>query len=75
MADTDYTTIKIPTDLAARIEEIVDEHRWGYRNRTEFIIHAIREGLKAHYDMAQAWADLHQKTYSRPDLPGEGEEE
>jgi len=42
-----YKTIKIPDPLLNEIERIIkDNPQLGYRNRSEFIMEAIREKIK-----------------------------
>lgn len=42
----EYANIKIPEDLAKLIEKLISEHKeLGYRNRSEFIIEAVREKI------------------------------
>ena len=45
-----YTTVKIPDPLLKKVEDFIrDNPEFGYRNRSEFIVEAIREkivGLK-----------------------------
>ena len=38
-----YDTIKIPHGLVLEVEKAVSESKPGYRNRSEFIIEAVRE--------------------------------
>lgn len=38
-----YDTIKIPHGLVIEVEQVVRESKLGYRNRSEFIIEAVRE--------------------------------
>lgn len=41
-----YTTVKIPDPLLEEVERIIRSNpQFGYRNRTEFIVEAIREKL------------------------------
>ena len=45
---SEYVNIKIPEELAALIEKIIFENKeLGYRNRSEFIIEAIREKIRS----------------------------
>ncbi len=41
----EYVYIKIPAELTAKVEREITKNDWGYRNRTEFIIDAIRRRL------------------------------
>ena len=44
---TSYTTVKIPDQLLEKIEDIIRENpQYAYRNRSEFIIEAIREKIQ-----------------------------
>jgi metal-responsive CopG/Arc/MetJ family transcriptional regulator len=38
-----YTNVSIPNDLIEKVEGIVSGSKFGYRNRSEFIIEAVRE--------------------------------
>ena len=43
-----YSNIKIPEELAALVEKVISENKQlGYRNRSEFIIEAIREKIRS----------------------------
>ncbi|WP_287950955.1 ribbon-helix-helix domain-containing protein [Acidiplasma sp.] len=43
---TSYTTIKVPDELLKEIEKLIKDHpELGYRNRSEFIIEAIRDRI------------------------------
>ena len=43
---TKYTTVKIPEPLLKKVEDLINENPgFGYRNRSEFIIEAIREKI------------------------------
>jgi len=42
---SNYTTIKIPKDLAESIDRYIDSTEIGYRNRTEFVVEATRGKL------------------------------
>jgi metal-responsive CopG/Arc/MetJ family transcriptional regulator len=45
---TQYTTVKIPDPILERIEEIIRSHpEYAYRNRSEFIVEAIREKVRS----------------------------
>lgn len=41
-----YDTIKMPHELILRIEKLVSSSEMGYRNRSEFIIEAVREKIQ-----------------------------
>lgn len=41
----EYTTIKIPKDLAEAVDQALPHLFYGYRNRTEFIVDSIRNKL------------------------------
>ncbi len=38
-----YDTIKLPHDLVLRVEKLISKSDMGYRNKSEFIIEAVRE--------------------------------
>ena len=40
-----YDTVKIPHSLTLEVERVVKESSMGYRNRSEFIIEAVREKI------------------------------
>ena len=40
-----YDTIKIPHSLILEVERVVKESTMSYRNRSEFIIEAVREKI------------------------------
>jgi len=40
-----YTHLKIPSALAAQIKTVAVDTDMGYRNVTEFVVHAIRNHL------------------------------
>lgn len=40
-----YDTIKIPHGLILEVERVVKESKMSYRNRSEFIIEAVREKI------------------------------
>ncbi len=41
-----YDTIKLPHDLVLRVEKAISASDMGYRNRSEFIIEAVREKVQ-----------------------------
>ena len=41
-----YTNVSIPDDLLEKVEQVVSGSRFGYRNRSEFIIEAVREKVQ-----------------------------
>lgn len=41
-----YDTIKLPHDLTLRVEKAISTSDMGYRNRSEFIIEAVREKIQ-----------------------------
>ena len=45
MGKTEYVNVKIPTQLAAEIDSLVQEKHMGYRSRAEFVSEAIRRWL------------------------------
>jgi len=42
----DYRTVKIPSDLARKIESVIKSSGLGYRNVSEFVIDAARRRLE-----------------------------
>ena len=41
-----YITVKIPDSLVQEVERIIKSHqKLGYRNRSEFIVEAVREKI------------------------------
>ncbi|MBW3015519.1 ribbon-helix-helix domain-containing protein [Candidatus Woesearchaeota archaeon] len=40
-----YTNVPLPTPVIARIDEIISNHKHGYRSRPDFILHHIRIAL------------------------------
>ena len=40
-----YTNISIPNDLLNKVEQAISVSHLGYRNRSEFIIEAVREKI------------------------------
>ena len=43
---TMYDTIKLPHDLVLKVEKAISTCDMGYRNRSEFIIEAVREKVQ-----------------------------
>ncbi|MHB8360352.1 MAG: hypothetical protein ACYDAO_10555 [Thermoplasmataceae archaeon] len=41
-----YDTIKLPHNLILRVEKTISDSDMGYRNRSEFIIEAVREKIQ-----------------------------
>ena len=41
-----YDTIKLPHDLVLKVEKAISTCDMGYRNRSEFIIEAVREKVQ-----------------------------
>ena len=41
-----YDTIKLPHDLVLKVEKAISTSEMGYRNRSEFIIEAVREKVQ-----------------------------
>ncbi len=41
-----YDTIKVPHDLVLKVEKAISTSDMGYRNRSEFIIEAVREKVQ-----------------------------
>ena len=45
---TTYTTVKVPDPLIRKVEDIINANpELGYRNRSEFIVEAIREKIRS----------------------------
>ena len=42
----DYTTIKIPKELADQIDQIIQSGKLGYRSRAELVIEATRRRIE-----------------------------
>ncbi len=42
-----YDTIKLPHSLIESVEKAISESKMGYRNRSEFIIEAVREKIRS----------------------------
>lgn len=38
-----YTNVAIPTELAAKIDELVEKSKLGYTSRAQFVLEAIRD--------------------------------
>ncbi len=43
---TEYTTVSIPKALGSRIDEAVGSKKFGYQNRADFVMEAIRRRLR-----------------------------
>ena len=41
-----YDTIELPHDLVLKVEKAISTSDMGYRNRSEFIIEAVREKVQ-----------------------------
>lgn len=41
-----YVTVKIPKELGNKIDKLIEILELGYRNRTEFVIDAIRRRVE-----------------------------
>ena len=41
----EYTTIKIPVQLAKSIDKLIEELELGFRNRTEYVNHLLRNKI------------------------------
>ena len=41
-----WVSVSIPQELAEIIDEVVKDKKYGYRNRTEFVVDAIRMRLR-----------------------------
>jgi metal-responsive CopG/Arc/MetJ family transcriptional regulator len=40
-----YTNVSIPNELLRKVESVISSSEMGYRNRSEFIIEAVREKI------------------------------
>ena len=41
----EYTTVKIPKELATEIDELIEILKLGYRSRSEFAVDVIRNSV------------------------------
>ncbi len=41
-----YTSVSIPITLAQRIDDVVESGKYGYQNRADFVLEAIRKRLR-----------------------------
>ena len=41
-----YTTVTVPKQLMARVDAVIASEKYGYQNRSDFILEAIREKLR-----------------------------
>jgi len=46
MADANYLNVRLPKQLIAQVDRIVDRKALGFRSRAEFIADAIRRRLE-----------------------------
>lgn len=42
----DYTTISLPTVLMKRVDKIIESEKYGYKNRPDFVLDAIRKRMR-----------------------------
>ena len=42
----DYTTVSLPWALVDKIDAVVESQKYGYRNRSDFILDSIRKRLR-----------------------------
>ena len=54
MADEDYLNVRLPKELIAEIDRLVDRKALGFRSRAEFIADAIRRRLEQVIDLERA---------------------
>ena len=54
MADEDYLNVRLPKELIAEIDRLVDRKALGFRSRAEFIADAIRRRLEQVLDLERA---------------------
>ncbi len=43
---TNYTTVKIPVDLAKAIQDLVKKKKLGYRSTSEFVVETVRKRVE-----------------------------
>ncbi|GAG87046.1 unnamed protein product [marine sediment metagenome] len=41
-----YTTIKIPNGMVENIDKIINDKKFGYKSRSEFVKEALRKHIK-----------------------------
>ena len=46
MVDSNYLNVRLPKQLIAQVDRIVDRKALGFRSRAEFIADAIRQRLE-----------------------------
>ena len=46
MRKRNYTTVSIPMALVKKIDAVIEAGEYGYRNRSDFILDAIRKRLR-----------------------------
>ena len=46
MKQDGYTTIKIPTGMVENIDKIINDEKFGYKSRSEFVKEALRKHIK-----------------------------
>jgi metal-responsive CopG/Arc/MetJ family transcriptional regulator len=44
--ERDYTTVSVPNSLINRVDEVVKNEKYGYPNRSDFILEAVRKRLR-----------------------------
>lgn len=54
MADEDYLNVRLPKELIAEIDRLVDRKALGFRSRAEFIADSIRRRLEQVIDLERA---------------------
>ena len=54
MADEDYLNVRLPKELIAEIDRLVDRKALGFRSRAEFVADAIRRRLEQVIDLERA---------------------
>lgn len=59
---TSYTTVHIPTDLAELIDSMVENGRFAYASRSEFVKDAVRRFLEyhGHYPIGKQDPKMHE---------------
>jgi metal-responsive CopG/Arc/MetJ family transcriptional regulator len=42
----EYTTISVPTTLMEKVDEIIKSGKYGYKNRPDFVLEAMRKRMR-----------------------------
>jgi len=43
---TQYTTVKLPAELAKAIQELIKRKKLGYRSTSEFVVETVRKRVE-----------------------------